>query len=737
MSSNTEVMPPDGTAPELQDGEPRTPVGTDFKAVALGAGANLEALPAYFTDPLLGTGNMPGLAISAFNNRALRQATFIASSLCLWISDQEQVYVPDDGSQPNWIALWQNALSAFVAALIPPGPNLGAYLPLAGGTMVGNINFQTGISTVLANNTWYYGRDTGNQARGLILKSNNNDIYINDGSSPRVTIQGVPVANNNFAWSGRDTSGNVRSLIGLLSDNQIHIGSGATGELYFDVTGSVHHAGNIILANNHYIYGNDTGATPRILIGTNTSNEALISYGTLGATHLYAGSGYAIYFHATTYALGQFQVNGYTYINGGGRAYIPGGNDPFQVAADNGFYARTHFVSFGTRDWSCGCLNNGPFAIADESAGRFCWEIDLNGNITSFGSQTINVNLYVAGGETINNGLTVYNNLNVASGNVWMAGSIVQLGNLWMSGQIFLGSQPGIYDAGNGWLFFNGWFNIGGAIQVNNNIQTLANLYCSGNTYIGNQMSSNTVVTNYIQDNGNINIGGGCYANYFYDYGQCDIRGRINCWSDVYVVGGQVDAWIYNGAHALVAHIPEYQRSYLIRLGAGTADYGGWYMAGAFFVSEATAWPPTAGMLDWLLVISGGIVVGRNGNAWKQGGGFWADASERRIKKDIEDLRPDDALEVVKKLRPRKFRFNGSDDHIDDGKFYYGFIAEEVEEVLPEVVFVPADPETGETDKYNPSKMKSVDATAAFYTLIQAVKLLTEKVERLERTAHA
>src|SRR5215471_10146257 len=85
-------------------------VGTDFKAVAIGAGANLEALTAYFNDPLIQTGNMPGIAISAFNNRALRQGTFVASSMCQWISQQTQIYIPDDGNQINWITEWQNAL---------------------------------------------------------------------------------------------------------------------------------------------------------------------------------------------------------------------------------------------------------------------------------------------------------------------------------------------------------------------------------------------------------------------------------------------------------------------------------------------------------------------------------------------------------------------------------------------------------------------------------------------------
>ena len=112
------------------DVNPLAGPGTDFKAVALGGGANLEALPTYFADPLLQTGNLPGLALSAFNNRALRQGTFVVSSLCQWMSGQINQYIPDDGSQIGWISEWQSALGSFVTALIPPAPNLGAYLPL-------------------------------------------------------------------------------------------------------------------------------------------------------------------------------------------------------------------------------------------------------------------------------------------------------------------------------------------------------------------------------------------------------------------------------------------------------------------------------------------------------------------------------------------------------------------------------------------------------------------------------
>jgi endosialidase-like protein len=483
---------------------PLATTGTDFKAVAIGAGANLESLPTYFNDPLLATGNLPGLAISSFNNRALRQGTFVASSLCLWMSGQLQQYIPDDGNQINWQSEWQNALAHFVSALIPSGPDLGAYLPLAGGTMVGNIQFQAGISTVLANNTWYYALDTGGTARGLIIKNVNNDITINDGTAAHVVIAGQPTTNNNQAWSGKDTGGTIRVVAGLLSDNAIHIGSSATGEVYFDNTGSIHSAGNFILNNNRFIYGNDTGGTARSLLGLNNGNQFLVGIGVTGETDIYGPS--QIYLRHNATAAGIFQVNGYCYLQGGSRSYIPGGNDPHQIYADHGFYARIHYIVGGTRDWTCGCLYSGNFAIADESAAAIRWQIDTAGNIIVYASETINGNLYVSGGQQISNGLTVYNSINIASGNlsvsntgyvynqlqVWnhlyiQSGDLhVQGGSVYAAGTVqgaYLYSTGNLYAAGSiqsGFLYSTGNGQFDGALHANSDLTAGGNFYIGG-----------------------------------------------------------------------------------------------------------------------------------------------------------------------------------------------------------------------------------------------------------------
>ena len=485
------------------DVNPLAGPGTDFKAVALGGGANLEALPTYFADPLLQTGNLPGLALSAFNNRALRQGTFVVSSLCQWMSGQINQYIPDDGSQIGWISEWQSALGSFVTALIPPAPNLGAYLPLAGGTMVGHIRFQSGVSVILANNTWYYALDTGGTSRGLILKGSDNNVYVNDGSAGYVFIQGEPTANNNFFWCGRDTAGAVRGVVGLLSDNQIHLGDNARA-IYFDCGGaSAWCSSNIVIPNNYYYYCKATDGSNRAVLGINSGNSLLIGGSAPADTNIY---GNPIYMRNNTYALGILQVNGFAYLQGGARSYIPGGNDPHQIYADYGYYARHHYTVGGLRDWICGCLNSGVFAIADETAAAIRFQIDTGGTVSMYNACSV-------GG-----GLTVYNGLNVASGTL-TCGLLNCNAGMNVSGSLSVWSG-GLYVA-SGDLTVNANINVGGSVNS-------SYFYSSGNI-----IADNTVQAGYLHSTGDIRAdhditsGNQIVSNYFYSYGGSQVNGSL------------------------------------------------------------------------------------------------------------------------------------------------------------------------------------------------------------------
>ena len=65
-------------------------------------------------------------------------------------------------------------------------------------------------------------------------------------------------------------------------------------------------------------------------------------------------------------------------------------------------------------------------------------------------------------------------------------------------------------------------------------------------------------------------------------------------------------------------------------------------------------------------------------NPYLSGTGAWTDASDEKIKKNIEDI--DYGLETINTLKPRKFKHKAND--VED----IGFIAQEVEKVVPEIV---------------------------------------------------
>ena len=99
-----------------------------FLPFATGAGANVESQTAYAADPNLPIGNQPGLASSAFNNKALRQACYIASQVAQFLVNQTGDNCNDDGTPANIQALmtqvWPaptGAILAFAGSSAPTG----------------------------------------------------------------------------------------------------------------------------------------------------------------------------------------------------------------------------------------------------------------------------------------------------------------------------------------------------------------------------------------------------------------------------------------------------------------------------------------------------------------------------------------------------------------------------------------------------------------------------------------
>lgn len=111
-------------------------------------------------------------------------------------------------------------------------------------------------------------------------------------------------------------------------------------------------------------------------------------------------------------------------------------------------------------------------------------------------------------------------------------------------------------------------------------------------------------------------------------------------------------------------------------------------------------------------------------DAVKPGGGSWSVPSDRRLKKDIAAFT--DGLDILTKINPVSFRYNGAGSIPDDGKQYVGIIAQEVQQIAPYTIDTFHDDATN-TDylNYNPN--------AVMYILINAVKEQQVTIDALKK----
>lgn len=108
--------------------------------------------------------------------------------------------------------------------------------------------------------------------------------------------------------------------------------------------------------------------------------------------------------------------------------------------------------------------------------------------------------------------------------------------------------------------------------------------------------------------------------------------------------------------------------------------------------------------------------------------GSWAAFSDARIKDVVGDYKQ--GLAEIIKIKTRMFKYNAKSEYPEHEreKVHIGVIAQEIEDIFPECI----------TEKVKKGRLKDVrvyDGSALTYALINAVKELNEKVERLESAA--
>ncbi|HAS39829.1 MAG TPA: hypothetical protein DCS93_05090 [Microscillaceae bacterium] len=114
-----------------------------------------------------------------------------------------------------------------------------------------------------------------------------------------------------------------------------------------------------------------------------------------------------------------------------------------------------------------------------------------------------------------------------------------------------------------------------------------------------------------------------------------------------------------------------------------------------------------------------------DGDAIKTDGETWTVASDRVLKKEIQDFA--DGLQTVLSIQPKTFRYNGKAGFSDNGKKHVGIIAQEIQTIAPYMVseFYRKLEKTDATD----TRLLKYNSSALPYILVNAIKELNTKVE--------
>jgi hypothetical protein len=129
---------------------------------------------------------------------------------------------------------------------------------------------------------------------------------------------------------------------------------------------------------------------------------------------------------------------------------------------------------------------------------------------------------------------------------------------------------------------------------------------------------------------------------------------------------------------------------------------------------------------------SGNLTLGQ-GHGYQPGAGPWLGTSDARVKRKVAKY--ETGLAEVTALEPVSYEYNGQGGTTDDGKTYYGLIAQHTAKVMPELIFTM--PST--TDEHGKRTDKLLDGQLGTnlgpltMALVNAVKTLNTRLAALEQ----
>jgi hypothetical protein len=168
--------------------------------------------------------------------------------------------------------------------------------------------------------------------------------------------------------------------------------------------------------------------------------------------------------------------------------------------------------------------------------------------------------------------------------------------------------------------------------------------------------------------------------------------------------------------------------------GNSLINCGGWFTASnATGVNATGLTGMNIGVYGWVPSSQFGYAVYSDGNLWVNGNGYatgiftWSD---RRLKKDIAEIT--NAMDLINKLNPVTYYFNKDNKYNMrlSEKRQYGLIAQEVEEVLPELVDEVVKPAEFGKD----GKEISATATLKAINYTELIPLLIQGMQEQQKT---
>lgn len=118
-----------------------------------------------------------------------------------------------------------------------------------------------------------------------------------------------------------------------------------------------------------------------------------------------------------------------------------------------------------------------------------------------------------------------------------------------------------------------------------------------------------------------------------------------------------------------------------------------------------------------------------NGNASKIGGGSWATFSDIRMKKDIHPFK--DGLDVLLKINPVRFKYNGLGGYENDNKDYVGVIAQEMSKIAPYMISTIRKKLSDQDTEA--SELLMYDGSALTYILVNSIKEQQAQIDELKK----